>query len=58
VRVRVHGGDGAMTTPRGWRVALNIENLTNNYYLLAGSTGLAFSPVNPRSYALRLSRTW
>lgn len=43
---------------RTWRVALNVENVTNNYYLLAGSTGLAFSPVNPRSYALRVSRTW
>ena len=43
---------------RGWRMALSVENLTNEYYLLAGSTGVAFSPVNPRSYALRLSRTW
>ena len=43
---------------RGWRYALSIENLTNEYYLLAGSTGLAFSPSNPRSYALRISRTW
>lgn len=41
-----------------WRIALSVENLTNRYYLLAGSTGLAFSPVNPRSYALRVSRTW
>lgn len=43
---------------RTWRVALSVENLTNEYYLLAGSTGVAFSPVNPRSYALRFSRTW
>jgi outer membrane receptor for ferric coprogen and ferric-rhodotorulic acid len=43
---------------RQWRVALSVENLTNEYYLLAGATGLAFSPVNPRSYSLRLSRTW
>jgi iron complex outermembrane receptor protein len=43
---------------RTWRVALNVENFTNEYYLLAGSTGLAFSPVNPRSYALRVSRSW
>lgn len=43
---------------RGWRFALSIENITNEYYLLAGSTGVAFSPVNPRSYALRVSRTW
>lgn len=43
---------------RTWRLALNVENLTNNYYLLAGSTGLAFSPVNPRSYAFRVSRSW
>ena len=43
---------------RGWRVALNVENLTNGYYLLAGSTGVAFSPSNPRSYALRVSRSW
>jgi iron complex outermembrane recepter protein len=41
-----------------WQLALSIENVTNNYYLLAGSTGLAFSPVNPRSYAVRFSRTW
>lgn len=43
---------------RSWRVALSVENVMNNYYLLAGSTGVAFSPSNPRSYALRLSRTW
>jgi iron complex outermembrane receptor protein len=43
---------------RDWRVAVSIENLTNEYHLLAGSTGVAFSPVNPRSYALRLSRMW
>jgi outer membrane receptor protein involved in Fe transport len=43
---------------RGWRVALSVENVTNEYYLLAGATGVAFSPVNPRSYALRFSRTW
>lgn len=45
-------------TWRGWRAALSVENVTNEYYLLAGSTGLAFSPSNPRSYALRFSRTW
>lgn len=43
---------------RSWRVALSVENVTNEYYLLAGSTGLAFSPANPRSWALRFSRTW
>lgn len=43
---------------RTWRVGLSVENVTNEYYLLAGSTGLAFSPVNPRSYVLRFSRTW
>jgi len=43
---------------RNWRAALSVENVTNEYYLLAGATGLAFSPVNPRSYALRFSRTW
>ena len=43
---------------RNWRAGLSVENVTNEYYLLAGSTGLAFSPVNPRSYALRFSRTW
>lgn len=41
-----------------WVIALNIENLTDEYYLLAGNTGLALSPANPRSYALRLTRTW
>ncbi len=53
---RVDAGIGYQV--RAWRFALSIENLTNNYYLLAGSTGVAFSPVNPRSYALRISRTW
>lgn len=43
---------------RNWVVALNIENLTGEYYLLAGNTGLAMSPADPRSYALRLTRTW
>ena len=40
------------------QVAVSLENLTNDYYLLAGSTGLAFSPSNPRSYSLRVFRTW
>jgi iron complex outermembrane receptor protein len=43
---------------RQWRIAVSVENLTNEYYLLAGSTGVAFSPSNPRSYSVRLSRTW
>lgn len=43
---------------RRWTVALNIENLTDEYFLLAGTTGLAMSPVNPRSVALRTSRQW
>ena len=53
---RVDAGLGYQV--RTWRIALSIENLTNRYYLLAGSTGPAFSPVNPRSYALRVSRHW
>lgn len=43
---------------RTWRVAVSVENLTNEYDLLAGSTGVAFSPTNPRSYSLRVSRSW
>ncbi|HEX2855314.1 MAG TPA: TonB-dependent receptor [Opitutaceae bacterium] len=53
---RIDAGLGYQT--RSWRIALSVENATNNYYLLAGSTGVAFSPVNPRSYALRVSRMW
>jgi iron complex outermembrane receptor protein len=53
---RIDAGIGY--TWRGWRTAVSVENVTNEYYLLAGSTGLAFSPSNPRSYALRFSRTW
>lgn len=41
-----------------WNVALNIENLTDEYYLLSGATGLAMSPVNPRSLALRVGYSW
>ncbi|MBK9992190.1 MAG: TonB-dependent receptor [Verrucomicrobia bacterium] len=41
-----------------WNVALNIENLTDEYYLLSGSTGVAMSPVNPRSLALRVGYSW
>jgi iron complex outermembrane recepter protein len=53
---RVDAGVGYQIA--AWRFALSVENLTNNYYLLAGSTGSAFSPVDPRSYAFRVSRTW
>ncbi len=41
-----------------WNVALNIENLTDRYYLLSGATGVAMSPVNPRSLALRVGYGW
>ncbi len=41
-----------------WNVAVNIENLTDEYYLLAGSTGVTMSPVNPRSLALRVGYSW
>jgi outer membrane receptor protein involved in Fe transport len=41
-----------------WNVALNIENLTDDYYLLSGNTGVAMSPVNPRSLALRVGYSW
>lgn len=41
-----------------WNVALNIENLTDEYYLLSGSTGVAMSPVNPRSLAMRVGYSW
>jgi iron complex outermembrane receptor protein len=41
-----------------WSFALNIENLADSYFLLAGSTGVSMSPVNPRSIALRTSYTW
>ncbi|MFT3868031.1 MAG: TonB-dependent receptor [Nibricoccus sp.] len=41
-----------------WNVALNIENLTDKYYLLSGATGVAMSPVSPRSLALRVGYSW
>jgi iron complex outermembrane receptor protein len=41
-----------------WNIALNIENLTDEYYLLSGATGVAMSPVNPRSLALRVGYSW
>jgi iron complex outermembrane receptor protein len=54
-----HRLDAGVAYQRGaWRIAFNVENVANAYYVLAGSTGLALSPVNPRSYALRLSRSW
>ena len=37
-----------------WNVAVNVENLTDEYFLLAGNTGVAMSPTNPRSIALRV----
>jgi hypothetical protein len=33
---------------------VNVENLTDEYFLLAGNTGVAMSPTNPRSIALRV----
>ena len=41
-----------------WNVALNIENLTDKYFLLAGNTGTSMSPTNPRSIALRVGYGW
>ncbi|MFT3784461.1 MAG: TonB-dependent receptor [Nibricoccus sp.] len=41
-----------------WNVALNVENITDEYYLLSGSTGVTMSPVNPRSLALRVGYSW
>ncbi len=42
----------------GWNFSLNIENLTNELYLVTGSTGLNLNPSRPRSYALRVAHTW
>jgi iron complex outermembrane receptor protein len=49
---------GAAYHWRHWNLALNIENLTDTYFLLAGNTGVTMSPVNPRSIALRTGYTW
>lgn len=49
---------GAAYHWKHWNFALNIENVTDNYFLLAGNTGTSMSPVNPRSLALRTSYTW
>lgn len=43
---------------RDWNFALNLENLTDHDYLIGGSTGLNFDRANPRSAALRVSRSW
>lgn len=43
---------------RTWNFALNLENLTNENYLIGGSTGLNLDRANPRSAALRISRFW
>ena len=49
---------GAAYRWKHWNFALNIENLTDNYFLLSGNTGVSMSPVNPRSVAIRISYTW
>ncbi|MBE2215120.1 MAG: TonB-dependent receptor [Opitutaceae bacterium] len=41
-----------------WSFALNIENLTDEDYLLGGSTGLNLERANPRALSLRVGRTW
>jgi len=43
---------------QSWTTSLNVENLANATYALAGSTGLNLELANPRTYTLRLSRTW
>jgi iron complex outermembrane receptor protein len=43
---------------QSWTASLNVENLANATYALAGSTGLNLELANPRTYTLRLSRTW
>ncbi len=43
---------------RGWTVALNIENATNENYLLGGSTGLNLERANPRSLTFRTGYRW
>ena len=43
---------------KGWSFALNVENLTNELYLVTGSTGLNLNPSKPRGYALRVAHTW
>lgn len=41
-----------------WSFAVNIDNLTNEDYLLGGSTGLNLERANPRAISLRVGRTW
>ncbi len=42
----------------GWSLALNLENVTNEDYLLGGGTGLNLERANPRAVSLRVGRTW
>jgi len=43
---------------QSWTASLNVENLANATYALAGSTGLNLELANPRTYTLRLSKSW
>lgn len=43
---------------RNWTFALNVENITDNDYLIGGSTGLALDRANPRSLAFRTGYAW
>lgn len=41
-----------------WSLAVNLENVTNEDYLLGGGTGLNLERANPRAVSLRVGRTW
>lgn len=43
---------------RAWTFAVNVENVTDENYLLGGATGLALERANPRTISLRTSRRW
>jgi len=43
---------------KGWDFALSVENVTNELYLVTGSTGLNMNPVRPRAYSFRVAHTW
>lgn len=43
---------------KAWTASLNIENVTDEDYLLGGSTGLNLERANPRTLTVRVSRSW
>lgn len=41
-----------------WSLGVNLENVTDEDYLLGGSTGLNLERANPRTITLRVGHTW